>query len=227
MLIVVVQPVEHRDGDHRATTFRGWHGGHWLRHALSHPLVRPGLIEVRGVLLERAAQMCPRQDQEVVEALAPHAAEEPLARRIGLRRADGRAQDRIPLASASRSKPGPYSRSLSRIRKRGGSSEGVASRRCWATQTSVGWRVTPTWDTQRNASAMTKKANTGRKRRSVTWRKSQAQISCAWLRTKVEYDWPAGRGGRVRARYRMPCLTKQRGDSYPVQDRAAFICASV
>ncbi len=52
--------------------------------------------------------------------------------------------------------------------------------------------------------------------RSTTWRKSQAQIAEAWLRTKVAHGWPrpGGRGGRaarmwrwtVRLPTRMPSL---------------------
>ena len=44
-------------------------------------------------------------------------------------------------AAATVAKREPYLLSLSRIRKRGRSPQGVASRNCWATQTSVGWAV--------------------------------------------------------------------------------------
>ena len=44
-------------------------------------------------------------------------------------------------AAATVAKREPYLLSLSRIRKRGRSPQGVASRSCWATQASVGWAV--------------------------------------------------------------------------------------
>src|SRR4051794_27717301 len=103
----------------------------------------------------------------------------------------------MPVAATTRAKVGPYLRSLSRMRNRGRSSNGVASRSCWATQASVGWRVTPTCTTRRDPSATTTKAWSGRKSRSVTGRKSQAQVSVAWLRRKVAHVWPARRGGRA------------------------------
>jgi hypothetical protein len=46
-----------------------------------------------------------------------------------------------------------------------------------ATQESVGVRVTFTWMTLRDCSSMMKKAKSGRKKRSVICKKSQAQIS--------------------------------------------------
>jgi hypothetical protein len=41
--------------------------------------------------------------------------------------------------------------------------------------------VTPTWITLRDFSSIMKNAKSGRKNRSVTWRKSHAQICEAWL----------------------------------------------
>jgi hypothetical protein len=46
-----------------------------------------------------------------------------------------------------------------------------------ATQESVGVRVTFTWMTLRDFSSMMKKAKSGRKKRSVICKKSQAHIS--------------------------------------------------
>ncbi len=56
---------------------------------------------------------------------------------------------------------------------------GVASRRGSATQGSVGDRVTPTWITRRVLSSMMKNAKSGRKKRSLTCKKAQAQIAAA------------------------------------------------
>ncbi len=69
--------------------------------------------------------------------------------------------------------------SLSRIRYRGLSPYGVASRSCWAIQVSLGDRVTLTWMTFRECSSIMKKAKSERKKRSVTCKKSQAQILSA------------------------------------------------
>src|SRR5256885_13133054 len=45
----------------------------------------------------------------------------------------------------------------------------------------VGERVTFTWMTFRDCSSMIKKAKSGRKKRSVTCKESQAHTSAAWL----------------------------------------------
>ncbi len=89
---------------------------------------------------------------------------------------------RMPRPAATGAHAAPYLRSLSRMRNLGRWSNGVASRSCRATQASVGWRVTPTCTTRRVPSAITKQANNGRQARSVTGRKSHAQIVAAWLR---------------------------------------------
>jgi hypothetical protein len=73
---------------------------------------------------------------------------------------------------------------------------GVASRSCCATQASVGDRVTPTWITRRDFSSTMKKAKSGRKNKSVTCKKSQAQMPAEWLRRNVLHFCP--RGGSVR-----------------------------
>ena len=57
----------------------------------------------------------------------------------------------MPVASATRAKLGPNLWSLSRIKYRGLSPYGVASRNCCAAQRSVGVRVTFTWITFRDA----------------------------------------------------------------------------
>src|SRR6266700_3341073 len=74
---------------------------------------------------------------------------------------------------------GPNLLSLSRVRYFGACPYGVASRRCCATQGSVGDRVTPTWITFRDFRGVLKNAKSGRKKRSVTCMKSQAQICAA------------------------------------------------
>ncbi len=103
----------------------------------------------------------------------------------------------IPLPTATAAKCEPYFASLSRIRYFGASPNGVASRSCWATHASEGECVTPTWIMRRDPSSVMKNAKIGVKHTSVTWRKSQAQISLAWLCRKVAQDCPEERGGRV------------------------------
>jgi len=100
------------------------------------------------------------------------------------------------LVFATRAKQGPNLLSLSRIRYFGASPYGVASRSCWATQASVGDRVTPTWITFRDLSSTTKKEKSGRKKRSVTCKKSHAQTCAACVRRNVLHFCP--RGGFVR-----------------------------
>ena len=57
----------------------------------------------------------------------------------------------MALVVATRAKHGPNLLSLSQIKYFGACPYGVASRRCCATQESVGDRVTPTWITFRDA----------------------------------------------------------------------------
>jgi hypothetical protein len=75
------------------------------------------------------------------------------------------------LVCATRSKPTPNLRSLSRRRYSGPCPKAVASRSCCATQASVGERVTPTWITVRECSSMMKKAKSERNNKSVTGRR--------------------------------------------------------
>jgi len=97
---------------------------------------------------------------------------------------------------AIRAKHDPNLQSLSRIRYFGACPYGIASRSCCATQASVGDLVTPTWITRREFSSTMNKAKSGRKKRSVTCKKSQAQIWSVWLRRNVLHFCP--RGGFVR-----------------------------
>ncbi len=54
----------------------------------------------------------------------------------------------------------------------------------------LGDRVTPTWITRLDLSSMMTNAKSGRKKRSVICKKSQAQICPAWLRRKVAHFCP-------------------------------------
>jgi hypothetical protein len=57
--------------------------------------------------------------------------------------------------------------------------------------------VTPTWMTLRECKSRMKKANSERKKRSVTCKQSHAQMSLAWFRRKVAQFCPARRGERA------------------------------
>jgi hypothetical protein len=90
-LVVVLPPAEHRAGDHCAAASGGEQSRLRLRHALPQPLLWPSTVAVRSVHLEGLAQVWLAEDEQMIEALAPHAAEEPLAGGVGARGADGRA----------------------------------------------------------------------------------------------------------------------------------------
>jgi len=88
------------------------------------------VIEVGLVLLHDLAEMAVVEDEEEVEAFAPHTAQESLAYGVGLGRLIGRGQDVDMGSLATRSNAAPYLLSLSRIKKRGPCPYGVASRSC-------------------------------------------------------------------------------------------------
>src|SRR5215469_1682443 len=98
----------------------------------------------------------------------------------------------MPLVLATRAKVTPNLLSLSQMRYFGPIPKAVDSRSCCAVQASVGERVTPTWITLRECRRVLKKANSDRKKRSVTGRKSQAQTCWAWVCRKVFQVCPCG-----------------------------------
>src|SRR5260370_22826724 len=61
----------------------------------------------------------------------------------------------------------------------------------------LGDRVTPAWITRLDLSSMMTNAKSGRKKRSVICKKSQAQICTARLRRKVAHFCPFGCGART------------------------------
>jgi len=136
----------------------------------------------------------------------------------------------IALVVATRAKQNPNLRSLLQIRYFGACPYGVASRSCCAIQRSVGDRVTPTWITFRDFSSMMKNTKSGRKKRSVTCKKSQAQICAAWLCKKVAHFWPLGWGVRpflmyfwiVRLQTRMPSFNNSPRILSAPQSRFSF-----
>src|SRR5690242_9254695 len=92
-LVGVVEATEDRDRADRPRTTRQLQGGR-LGERLAEALVRPRPVEVRDVLAQHVGEVALPEDEQMIEAFAAHAAQEPLAGGIGLRRAVWRAQDR-------------------------------------------------------------------------------------------------------------------------------------
>src|SRR2546430_2200742 len=175
-----------------------WNRTHWrIRNPLPTSLMRSSLVEVQGICREEAGELLLLKDQEVIQAFSPDAAQEAFTHSISSWGSVGVRRTLMPLVIATRAKCGPNLRSLSRIRYFGPSPYGVASRSCCATHRSVGERVTFTWITLRDCNSTMKKAKSGRKKRSVTCRKSQAHISAAWLRRNVFQVCPLSRLWRM------------------------------
>jgi len=191
---------------------RGWSKRPAHRHRAYRPLVAPGLVggrlgerlaaalvrarpvEVRDVLAAHAGQVALAEDEQVIQALAADAPQEALADGVGLRGAVRCAQD---LDTARCRNPRECRPELAvviadevarALVKRGGLAQLLGD------PGAVGWRVAPTWTTRRVPGSTTKNANNGRKRRLVTGRKSQAQVSWAWLRRQVAHVCLRGRG---------------------------------
>ena len=136
--------------------------------------MRSGLIEVHDVRFEKAVKLLFLEDQEVIQAFSPHASRKRSQTAFACGVRYGVQRILMPLVV-------PRAQNVARICSHYPGSDmwricpyGVASRSCCATQGSVGDRVTFTWITFRDCSSMRKKANSGRKKRSVTCKKSQA-----------------------------------------------------
>src|SRR5215469_473016 len=79
-----MQAAQDREGDDLATCMLCWHcSGFLLRTLLSDALMRSGLIEVLDIGIEHALKLLLLQDEQVIETLATHTAEEALADGIG------------------------------------------------------------------------------------------------------------------------------------------------
>ena len=92
-LVRMVQAAQDRDGAHAAGQHRARGAPLWgIGHPLPQALMGPRRVEVRSVLPQDAAHLGRAQDHQVVQALAPHAAQEPFARGVLPRCAIRRAQ---------------------------------------------------------------------------------------------------------------------------------------
>jgi hypothetical protein len=105
-----------------------------------------GLIEIDNIRIEKPGELLLMENQEMIQAFAPHTAQKTFADSICPARVRyGVRRTWIPLVVATLAKFCPNFLSLSRMRYFGACPYGVASRSCCATQGSVGARVTFTW----------------------------------------------------------------------------------
>src|SRR5215470_10387752 len=169
----MVQPAHDRQCNHLVACMMrefGWSA--WARNLLLDPLMRSCLVEVAHIGNKETLELLFLEDQQVVQAFLPHAPHEALVYGIGSWSVIWRFQDLMPLVVATCVKHDPNLPSSSRMRYFGACPYSVASRSCWATQRSEGDRVTPTWITRRDFSSTMKNAKSGRKKRSITCKKS-------------------------------------------------------
>src|SRR5262249_48291936 len=116
------------------------------------------LVEVAHIGIEDVLKLLLLIDQQVIEAFLPHAPHEAFADRIGSWGMIGRFQYLDAAGCGHVRETGPKFAIVISYQILWSLSIGVASRSCWATQASVGERVTPTWMTLRVLSSMRKKA---------------------------------------------------------------------
>ncbi len=106
--------------------------------------MRPGAVEVRDVLPEDTSEMGLPQDEDMVQALAPHAAQEPLAGGV----LPGRAIRRAQLLDARGGGDAGEGRAVRAVVVAEQVARPLAERRRLAQLLGdpriVGWRVTPT-----------------------------------------------------------------------------------
>ena len=95
---------------------------------------------VGDVIAKHGVQVAGAEDENVVEALAPHRAEEALTSRVDRGERTGHLMTRMPAPRAARSKSPPNLLSRSRMMNWGPSPKGVAFRSCCATQVGLGER---------------------------------------------------------------------------------------
>jgi hypothetical protein len=134
-------------------------------------------IEILNVSKQDTMQMFLVEYKYVIQALSPDTPQKAFTDRIGSWCVIGRFQDLDAACCCNTSETGSKlaiiitDEILRRLSKRCGLPQLLCS-------PSVGGeRVTPTWITFRDFSSIMKNAKSERKKRSVTWRKSQVQIS--------------------------------------------------
>jgi hypothetical protein len=191
--IVMMEPTQDWQGEDLATCLMCWHGsGFLLRNLLSDPLMRSCLVEVRHIGIEDPLELLLIQDEQMIKAFTPDTAQKAFTDRIGPWRVVGRFQDLDATGLGNPSEAYPKlaivitDEILRTDTKSGGLPQLLRS-------PGIGRRASdPTWMTLRDCRSIMKKANSERKNRSVTGRKSQAQICWACVCMNVLHVCPGG-----------------------------------
>ena len=141
--------------------------------------MRSSLVEVSDIAIEHALELLLAEDQQVVQAFLPDAPQIEFADGIGLWHVNRRLEKFDATGHRHSPETGTKLAVVIIDQILGYLPIGGGARSCCAIQASVGERVTPTWITLRECSSMTKKAKSDRKNKSVTCRKSHAQMFAA------------------------------------------------
>ncbi len=134
------------------------------------------LVEVRHIGIEDPVELLLLQDEQMIEALTPHTAQEPLTNGIGAWGVIGGCEHLDATRFGNPREGHPKLAIIIKDEVLRSDTKSGSFPKLLCRHASVGDRVTPTWITLRECSSMMKKANSERKNRSVTGRKSQAQI---------------------------------------------------
>ena len=196
--IVVVKTAQDWEGDNtpRARMFP-IHRRRSRRDRLADPLVWPGVVEVPDIRAEDAPQVRLAQDEDMVQALAPHAAEEALAGRVLPGRAIGRAHLRDARCRGHKREGRPVlavaiADEVARpLAERRGLAQllGDSGVRRVTRGTDMHHATGPGRDHDEGVQGPEEQVGDGRK--------SQAQVCAPWLRGNVAQDWSARHVGRV------------------------------
>jgi hypothetical protein len=150
------------------------------------PLMRTMIIELVHVLADHGPRVPLVVDQYMVEALLAQAAAPALDEAVRPRRAGWGLDHRDGLGGEDAIEGGGYLPSRSRMRNRNLLARSPRSiitlRACWATQSPVGWAVTPSRWTRRVATSITTSRYSRRSKTVSRWKKSIANKPWAWLR---------------------------------------------
>ena len=156
----MVKASKHRYADYDRRI--GRRGERWLSgQALSDPLMRPSDVEiVEAVLLQHVLEVPLAEDDDVIEALAPDAAEKSLANGIHERSMNGRPKNADAGALCGMVEVGAELAVVVANDELRPGAKGVASRSCCAVHCAVGCRVTSRCTTRLVLMSMIKNAKT-------------------------------------------------------------------
>ncbi len=177
----MVQPTQHGNSTNLAQLIRRRSRKHRrVRNPLSKPLMGASLIKVQGISLEEAIALFLIENEEVIQAFSSHTAQKTFANGIRLRSSKWRSKHLDPTGGGHSRKTWPKFLVIIPDEICG----------CLPIGSRFSQRYAPPrdrWESAlhlhgsalRDFSSMRKKAKSGRKKRSVTCTKSQAQISAA------------------------------------------------